>query len=274
MPNLALTGKVIITGEIETVTGLHIGGASAGLDIGGIDNPMIRHPVSREPYIPGSSLRGKMRALLDRHLGKEANKFIQRREPQVRVHECEAENEYDACAVCQIFGVTPGDQRRTWTRLKPARLIVRDVHLGNESAERLRRAKTDLPFAEVKWEAVIDRITSAATPRQNERVPAGIIFEPFEFVYSLYDLDGAGCAADIEWLPSLFRVMEMLEDDYLGGYGSRGAGKIAFRNVIVTYKPKAYYEGKAKPVAFPACDGVAALRPDDYVARINESLQG
>lgn len=274
MPNLALTGKVIITGGIETVTGLHIGGASAGLDIGGIDNPMIRHPVSREPYIPGSSLRGKMRALLDRHLGTEANKPIQRREPQVRVHECEDENEYDACAVCQIFGVTPGDQRRQWTRLKPARLLVRDVHLGNESVERLHHAKTDLPFAEVKWEAAIDRITSAATPRQNERVPAGIIFEPFEFVYSLYDLDGAGCAADVEWLPSLFRVMEMLEDDYLGGYGSRGAGKIAFRNVTVTYKPKAYYEGKAEPIAFPACDGVAALRPDEYVAGINQSLQG
>lgn len=270
MPNLALTGKVLITGQIETVTGLHIGGASAGLDIGGIDNPMIRHPVSREPYIPGSSLRGKMRALLDRHLGKQANTHIG---SDVRIHVCGDEKEYDACAVCQIFGVTPDNQRRQWTRLKPARLIVRDVHLGSEAADRLRRAKTDLPFAEVKWEAVIDRITSAAVPRQNERVPAGTIFAPFEFVYSLYDLDGAGCEADVEWLPSLFRVMEMLEDDYLGGYGSRGAGKIAFRNVNVTYKPKAYYEGKAEPVAFPACDGVAALRPDAYVAQINQSLQ-
>ena len=271
MPNLALTGKVLITGEIETVTGLHIGGASAGLDIGGIDNPMIRHPVSREPYIPGSSLRGKMRALLDRHLGKEANRSIG---SGVRVHECMDETAYDTCAVCQIFGVTPGDQRRQWTRLKPARLIVRDVRLGTEAADKLRRAKTDLPFAEVKWEAVIDRITSAATPRQNERVPAGTIFEPFEFVYSLYDLDGAGCEADVEWLPSLFRGMEMLEDDYLGGYGSRGAGKIAFGNVTVTYKPKAYYEGKADSVALAEHVSREALRPADYVAQINQSLQG
>jgi CRISPR-associated protein Csm3 len=94
MPNITLKGKVVITAEVEAVTGLHIGGAAAGLDIGGIDNPIIRHPVTREPYIPGSSLRGKMRSLLDKHFGKDANKFIQRREPVVRVHECETENEY------------------------------------------------------------------------------------------------------------------------------------------------------------------------------------
>src|SRR6185295_12787452 len=100
-----LKGKVIVTGDIEALTGLHIGGASAGLDIGGIDNPIIRNPVSREPYIPGSSLRGKMRSLLDKHLGNDANKFIHRN-PDVRVHECESEDSYSSCAVCQIFGVT------------------------------------------------------------------------------------------------------------------------------------------------------------------------
>ena len=271
MANLALTGKVLITGDIETVTGLHIGGASAGLDIGGIDNPMIRHPVSREPYIPGSSLRGKMRALLDRHLGKEANKGMS---PSVHIHECVSEKAYGTCAVCQIFGVTPGDQRRQWTSLKPGRLIVRDVRLANESAEKLRLAKTDMPFAEVKWEAVIDRITSAAVPRQNERVPAGAVFAPFEFVYSLYDLDGAGCQADIDWLRSVFQAMEMLEDDYLGGYGSRGTGKIRFCNLAVTFKPKAYYEGKSDLVPLAERVSMAELRPDEYADRIKASLEG
>ena len=268
MATLALTGKVLITGEIKVVTGLHIGGSASDLSIGGVDNPIIRHPRSREPYIPGSSLRGKMRALLDRHHGNEANTRI----GQVRIHVCKQEADYNGCAVCQMFGVTP-EQGSGWTSLKPARLIVRDVNLAQDDAKKLRQTKTDTLFAEVKSEVVIDRITSAAMPRTNERVPAGTIFEPFEFVYSLYDLDGAGCAADIEWLSSLFRVMEMLEDDYLGGYGSRGAGKIAFRNVTVTCKSKAYYEGQAKPVVFPTCDGVAALRPDEYVARINKSLQ-
>ena len=61
MSSITLHGKLIVNGEIEAVTGLHIGGAAAGLDIGGIDNPIIRHPITRQPYIPGSSLRGKMR---------------------------------------------------------------------------------------------------------------------------------------------------------------------------------------------------------------------
>src|SRR4051794_8429505 len=106
MPNIKLHGKLIITGEIESVTGLHIGGAASGLDIGGIDNPIIRHPVSREPYIPGSSLRGKMRSLLDKHFGNESNKKIQR---DVFIHECKEELKYVKCPVCQIFGITPGN---------------------------------------------------------------------------------------------------------------------------------------------------------------------
>jgi CRISPR-associated protein Csm3 len=274
MPYIRLQGKVLITGQIEALTGLHIGGAAAGLDIGGIDNPIIRHPVTREPYIPGSSLRGKMRSLLDRHFGTEANKFIQRREPVVRVHECETEEEYSACAVCQIFGVTPGDQRRQWTSLKPSRLLVRDVLLaqGHEATERLRHAKTDLPFTEVKWEATIDRITSAAVPRQNERVPAGAVFAPFELVYSLYDLNGAGCQGDIERLPYVFKAMELLEDDYLGGYGSRGAGKLAFTQVTVLFKSHTYYAGEAGVATLDEQKSFGQLRPPDYGDQISNLI--
>lgn len=275
MPTLALKGKVIITGALEALTGLHIGGAAAGLDIGGIDNPVIRHPVTREPYIPGSSLRGKMRSLLDKHLGLEANKFIQRREPVVRVHECEREDDYLGCPACQIFGVTPGDERREWTSLKPSRLIVRDVLLSqtHEATRRLREAKTDLPFTEVKWEAAIDRITAAAVPRQNERVPAGAVFSPFEMVYNLFDLNGTGVEKDIEWLQHLFKAMELLEDDYLGGYGSRGAGKIAFREIEVTFKSRAYYEGKlAEPLLLAKGNTLRDIKASEFAAKIREHL--
>lgn len=276
MPNIMLKGKVIITGELEAVTGLHIGGAAAGLDIGGIDNPIIRHPVTREPYIPGSSLRGKMRSLMDRHLGKEINKFIQRREPVVRVHECETENEYAQCEVCQIFGVTPGDQRRGWENLKPTRLIVRDVLLAkeHEATERLRRAKTDLPFTEVKWEAAIDRITSAAVPRQNERVPAGAVFAPFELVYSLYDLNGTGYQTDIDWLQHVFKAMELLEDDYIGGYGSRGAGKVAFRNVTVIFKSHDYYAGTGEIMTLDQNRVLRELNISNYAQQITQAMGG
>jgi CRISPR-associated protein Csm3 len=275
MPTLTLRGKIIITGAIEALTGLHIGGAAAGLDIGGIDNPVIRHPVTREPYIPGSSLRGKMRSLLDKHMGLQANKYIQRREPVVRVHECEQEQEYRTCAVCQIFGVTPGDQRREWTHLRPSRLLVRDVLLSqqHEATQRLREAKTDLPFTEVKWEAAIDRITAAAVPRQNERVPAGAIFYPFEMVYNLFDLNGSGVEDDIKWLPHVFKGMELLEDDYLGGYGSRGAGKVAFRDLKVVFKSRAYYEGKVvEPVVLGEGNSLRDLRPQQFAEDIRQHL--
>ena len=276
MPNIKLHGKLIITGEIESVTGLHIGGAASGLDIGGIDNPIIRHPVSREPYIPGSSLRGKMRSLLDKHFGNEANQQIQR---DVRIHECKKEPEYIKCPVCQIFGITPGRtqdaDRRGWTQLKPTRLLVRDVLLSKDPNLPLRNAKTDLPFTEVKWEATIDRITSAAVPRQNERVPPGAVFSPFELVYSLYDLNGEGVKKDIKWLKYVFKAMELLEDDYLGGYGSRGAGKIAFQNVKVVYKSHAYYEG-AETETQVLDDGktLRGLGLNDYADRIRAAIPG
>jgi CRISPR-associated protein Csm3 len=244
MPDsIILKGKVIITGQIITKTGLHIGGAAAGLDIGGIDNPIIRHPVTREPYIPGSSLRGKMRSLLDRRFGKPLNQMIQAKPPVVRVHECDRETDYVTCEVCQIFGVTPGGERKSWTKLKPTRLLIRDTGLDKGNNEKLLAAKLDLPFTEVKWEATIDRITAAAVPRQNERVPAETVFGPFEFIYNLYDINGTGVADDVAWLVHVFKAMELLEDDYLGGYGSRGTGKVAFEEIDVKLRSHAYYAG-------------------------------
>jgi CRISPR-associated protein Csm3 len=99
--SIQMMGKVVITGGIRLVTGLHIGGAAAGLDIGGVDNPIIRHPVTREPYIPGSSLRGKIRALLERAYNLPLNKKVQ----DVRLHECKDENRYRDCAsaMCSAY---------------------------------------------------------------------------------------------------------------------------------------------------------------------------
>lgn len=246
-------GKVVITGSIRLVTGLHIGGASAGLDIGGIDNPIIRHPVTREPYIPGSSLRGKMRSLLERAYQKPLNKRVQ----DVRIHECYQETEYKDCFICHIFGVSPGElergvrenaqqgarpkRRGEWDSFKPTRLVVRDVMLSERSKRLLEQSDTDLPYAEVKWEAAIDRITAAAVPRQNERVPAGAIFEPLEIVYSIYSLGQDDWKQDVDWLCRLFEAMRLLEDDYLGGYGSRGSGQIVFKDIRAEWRPRPYY---------------------------------
>ncbi len=62
---IKLLGFVKIAGQIEALSGLHIGGTADSIDKGGIDSPVIKNPVTNEPYIPGSSLRGRMRALLE-----------------------------------------------------------------------------------------------------------------------------------------------------------------------------------------------------------------
>lgn len=275
MASIQLQGKIFITGEIEAVTGLHIGGSAGELDIGGVDNPVIRNPLTRQPYIPGSSLRGKMRSLLDRHLDRPLNKFIRRGSPQVRVHECDQSVDYKGCSVCQVFGVAP---TRSMDDTMPTRLIVRDALLTAKTRERFDAIDTDMPFTEVKTEVAIDRITSAATPRQNERVPAEATFGPMEMVHSLYTLDGESARSverEIELFEAVLTGMELLEDDYLGGSGSRGSGKIAFRNLKVIFKSRKHYETpQSVPVTTLAQgDGVAALRDADYQSQISKAIQ-
>ena len=275
MASIQLQGKIFIAGEIEATTGLHIGGSAGELDIGGVDNPVIRNPLTREPYIPGSSLRGKMRSLLDRHLDRPLNKFIRRNRPQVRVHECDQLADYNDCSVCQVFGIAPsGNMADTM----PTRLIVRDALLTPETRKRFDKIDTDMPYTEVKTEVAIDRITSAATPRQNERVPAEATFGPLELVYSLYTLDsdsGGSVDREIALFDAVLTGMELLEDDYLGGSGSRGSGKIAFRDLEMTFKSRKHYENpQAVPVITLAeGDNVEVLREVDYQRQISGAIQ-
>lgn len=222
-----LEGKILIRGKVETLTGLHIGGSSTGLEIGGVDSVIIRDPVTNRPYIPGSSLKGGMRSLLERTEGKKFNKRVGRS----HIHMCEDAEAYQKCNVCRIFGVTADSIEGAMTL---TRLIVRDAKLADESAKLLESADTDLPYTDVKTEVVIDRITSAANPRQLERVPAGAKFE-FEMVFNVYDPE------DKKLLKSLFEAMCLLEDDYLGGQGSRGYGRIKFADVKMDWRSREYY---------------------------------
>lgn len=228
MEELKLLGKVIIKGKIKALTGLAIGGSRVGVDIGGVDNPVIKDAEGK-PYIPGSSLKGKLRSLLERAEGKKPNKKL----GVARIHICEKKEEYDQCPVCKIFGV-PGEEKFS----EPTRLIVRDSLLIEESITEEMKKNLDLEYTEVKFENVIDRITSAANPRQMERVPAGAEFE-FEMIYNVFD------EKDKANLKEFFKSMQLLEDDYLGSSGSRGYGKIKFEEIEVYWNSiKAYEEGK------------------------------
>ena len=225
-----LYGRVFIECEIETKTGLHIGGAESSLSIGGVDNVIIRDPLSGRPYVPGSSLKGKMRSQMEKFHGLSQNQRIGR---DVYIHTCKSAEEYAGCVVCHIYGV-PGEADFSTS----TRLVVRDVQLTEKSVAKLNAAKTDLPFTEVKWEAAIDRVTSAATPRQMERVPAGAVFGPAEMVYSIYE------PADIGRFENVVEGMQLLEDDYLGGSGSRGSGKVVFRDIHVYARARGNYDKK------------------------------
>ncbi len=241
MAKIKLQGKLIISGVIRVVTGLHIGGASTGLEIGGVDNIVLRNPWDNQPYIPGSSLKGKMRSLLERTEGLDQNEKLHSAPSKVSIHKCEEQKHYKGCIVCRLFGVA-GD---TGLKTAPTRLYVRDIRMKADDVQKLEALDTDLPYTEVKWEAAIDRVTAAAVPRQTERVPAGVTFEPMELVFNFYQLDGYqldGKEAsnwichETHLLQKVFEALRLVQDDYLGGMGSRGYGQVAFEQIKLELK--------------------------------------
>ncbi len=202
----------VIHGKIKTVTGLRIGGTSDIIEIGGVDNPVIREAVGNYPYIPGSSLKGKMRTLLEWKLGKVRNN---------KPHSCTDKE----CFICRAFGVSAGNGDGS---RGPGRLIFRDAYLTDESKNILDDLKKEkgLNYTEIKMENSINRLDSRANPRVMERIPAGIEFN-FELVYKIIDL-GDGGLVDINNYEYLLKGLKLLEMDALGGSGSRGYGKVKF----------------------------------------------
>jgi CRISPR-associated protein Csm3 len=249
-PRLQLVGRVIIHADIHLITGLHIG---VGEDLGiGKATEVLRDPLTSEPYIPGSSLRGKIRSLAERVQGIELGKDTTQDIDGSKIHACKTAENYQKCIICPVFGVTSDMQFAT-----PTRLIVRDARLGAESSARLKAARTDLPFTEVKTEVAIDRVTSAAVPRDIARIPAGAVFNDAELSFALYE------EKDIDLLRVVFRAMSYLEDDYLGGHGARGYGRVAFKNIRLTAKD--YRDGHvdaSEPRDFSNVQDVHALWED------------
>lgn len=249
--HIRLAGRLFLHFDIEALTGLHIGGAFEGVEIGGVDKTVIRDPLTNRPYLPGSSLRGKVRSLVEKYTGRKQNQRIN----QGYIHSCDDPAEYPTCEVCQVFGV-PGE-REFGT---PARLVVRDMYMDDDSARKLDESgNTDLPYTEVKVEVAIDRVTSQANPRQIERVPAGVTFAGGQMVYSLYQgqfefefnkqkqtgqLDPQ---RDLDHFDTVLMGLQLLEDDYLGGHGARGAGRVRLKNMKLGFKA-----GSANGQPYPA----------------------
>jgi CRISPR-associated protein Csm3 len=262
----SLKTKVLIDGEIETLTGLHIGGNDAGLGIGGADKLVVRNPKDNRPYIPGSSIKGKMRSLLER--GGYAEGVVVQIDsdgnPSVQPCKC------GKCKVCFVFGV-PAETKTKYEEEKPsagaARLIVRDSHLDPQIAEDMDQKwrHLDMPYTEIKTEVNIDRLTSAANPRQFERVPAGARFG-LSLVLNVFDGENDGK----DHVNLLLKGLELLSYDYLGGQGSRGYGAVQL--TVTSVRSLAVDQMKDKKVEAQDCASVYGLTvPLVYDSRVPQN---
>lgn len=194
----------MITGTIQVVTGLHIGAGNSEMHIGGTDNPVIKNILTNEPYIPGSSLKGKMRSLLQLYTGKEND-----------------EN------VAKLFGVSASDDKVNKTEnIGITRLAFWDCFMSEAWRKRIKDEQ--IICTEVKLENTIDRKTGTSNNLRNtERVLPGT---EFDFKLSLKVFDNENL------LSIVLGTMKLLEADSLGGSGSRGYGKIKFKNLQINGK--------------------------------------
>lgn len=286
-PQKQLLGKLHVKSILIVETGLHIGGGGEALNIGGLDKPVIRDPITQHPYLPGSSIKGKLRSILERLLNKPLNRKGSRDTYRYESGDLvDGVTEIDAqyvkfqgartCEVSRVFGSTgvkcwieteiarreellddkseskqiDGKAYSKITgRNAPARLIVRDCHLIEDSAKELESIDTGLYMTEWKFENGLDRVTAAANPRQVERVPKGAKFQ-FEMVYTVEDATQAR-----EDLRNILRAILVLEDDALGGHGSRGYGKIKFQKLEFCYRDyHSINEQGSSALSLPSCN--------------------
>jgi CRISPR-associated protein Csm3 len=227
-----------LSATLELVTGLHIGGSSGEMHIGGIDNSVLKHPYSLEPYIPGSSLKGKMRSLLEWRAGVVAEcdgKPVSAKALKI----LSGEKRQRAETIARLFGLSGDAQDDFVKEIGPTRLSFWDCSLDREWVS--QRQPGEL-LTEAKSENLIDRISGVAQhPRQTERVPAGALFD---FKLSFKELD-----IDADLLNTILQGLKLLELDAIGGSGSRGYGKIKFVNLKLNEESIAEQFEKTDPFA-------------------------
>lgn len=217
--------KVIkVSATLCCLTGLHIGSGDAEIHIGGIDNQVVKHPISDRPYIPGSSLKGKMRSLLEWCSG------AVKETPLTFSDYLNAKKDPKVLTILQLFGrgAVGGQGESSGSegaeQVGPTRLSFWDCNLSEAWVREVDELHELL--VEAKTENTINRIKGTAEhPHHTERVPAGAYFD-FKLTLKVYDTD------DEEMLlETALRGMKLLELDSLGGSGSRGYGKVKFKDV-------------------------------------------
>lgn len=291
---MKLYGKVFIDGKILLKTGLAIGGDKSSIEIGGIDNNVIKDSKG-EPFIPGSSIKGKMRSLLEKSHGKyKLDVDIQQESNTKRLSSSSSKYNYNVesflsgekinindkniklikasscecgrCKICKTFGTSASNKNA-----EPTRLYVRDSFLNEEIQKQMINREKDfsrleLDYTESKWENTIDRITSMANPRNIERVPAGTGFD-FQMVYNVYEKD------DVDNIKVVFEALSLLQDDYLGANGSRGYGRIEFIDLLISQKSIEDYKENNAKVLIAKAQKLSEVKLDEIVTQIKEKFK-
>lgn len=202
-----MAGKLLITGDLIVLTGLHIGGGDSFSAIGSVDSTVVKTARTGEPYVPGSSLKGKLRTLITRSLTPGG------------VENLPEKPENDKDEVKRLFGSSETNN------IKRSRLQFSDAYLNKDFVKSIK--EHDGSLTEVKAENTINRATSVANPRFIERVIPGADFE-VKIIYDVMDEDEVADDLDL-----LIRGLKLLQLDYLGGHGTRGSGRVSFRNLDI-----------------------------------------
>jgi len=229
---------ITIDSKLTLITGLHIGGADDGMKIGGVDSPVMTREVFcdragevsfdidnrkiKEPYIAGSSLKGKIRSLLEHYF-----RLI---DPQGRGNVIDSTSSFGKKKyrdlIVMLFGESAGNDGIE-DKINITRAVFRDCFITNEIRKASLNNKIEL--FETKYENVIDRKTGTTIGgglRQIQRVPSAV---EFGFDMSIRVFEG-----DCEELlkNTIILGIKLLELDTLGGSGSRGYGKIKFNDIV------------------------------------------
>ncbi len=221
---MQLTSIQQINGTIHIISGLHIGSGNTEMHIGGTDNPVIKNPITQEPYIPGSSIKGKMRSLMEWKAGI-VNETNGKPVSFKTYSSLDGEKKQQAGKILKLFGGAP-EQNSNEEDIKQigiTRLSFWDCSLSADWVNRIKN--NNLTLTEVKMENTIDRISgTASNPRNTERIPAGAEFD-FKLSIRVHNNE------DI--LDSVLTGLRLLELTGLGGSGSRGYGKIKFEELTL-----------------------------------------
>jgi len=222
---MQLTRIRSLTARLKLETGLHIGAGDTEMHIGGTDNAVIKHPITNRPYIPGSSLKGKMRSLLEWKSGAVKQEPLGYKD----YSNAQGPAREQIGTIIRLFGVSGGDDldEGQAREIGPSRLAFWDCDLATDWVKGVEEGNHML--TEVKSENRIDRIRGVAEdPRNTERVPAGA---EFDFRLSLKVIDGENL------LTMVLAGLRLIELDSIGGSGSRGYGKVKFADLKLDGEP-------------------------------------